>query len=89
MESWLVMLAAKDLALYVIGKIGTAGGTGFRNRVLWTTIEEMSIEGRMTLCNMSIEAGAKVGLVAVDNKTIEYVKGRPFSPTGENWELSP
>ena len=78
-------VSAKDLALYVIGKIGTAGGTGFAIEFCGNTIEEMSIEGRMTLCNMSIEAGAKVGLVAVDEKTLEYVKGRPFSPTGETW----
>ena len=66
-------VTAKDIALYVIGKIGTAGGTGFAIEFCGSTIENMSIEGRMTLCNMSIEAGAKVGLVAVDNKTIDYV----------------
>ena len=81
-------VTAKDIALYVIGKIGTAGGTGFAIEFCGSTIENMSIEGRMTLCNMSIEAGAKVGLVAVDNKTIDYVEGRPFSPTGENWQLA-
>jgi len=79
-------VSAKDLALYVIGKIGTAGGTGFAIEFCGNTIEKMSIEGRMTLCNMSIEAGAKVGLVAVDEKTIDYVQGRPFAPTGDNWE---
>ena len=78
-------VSAKDLALYVIGKIGTAGGTGFAIEFCGSTIRDMSIEGRMTLCNMSIEAGAKVGIVAVDDKTISYVKGRPFSPVGENW----
>ena len=81
-------VTAKDIALYVIGKIGTAGGTGFAIEFCGSTIENMSIEGRMTLCNMSIEAGAKVGLVAVDNKTIDYVEGRPFSPKGENWQLA-
>ncbi len=78
-------VSAKDVALYLIGKIGTAGGTGYAIEFCGTTIQEMSIEGRMTLCNMSIEAGAKVGIVAVDDKTIDYVKGRPFSPTGQNW----
>jgi len=77
-------VSAKDVALYVIGKIGTAGGTGFAIEFCGSTIQDMSIEGRMTLCNMSIEAGAKVGIVAVDDKTINYVKGRPFSPVGEN-----
>ncbi|MBT5979192.1 MAG: 3-isopropylmalate dehydratase large subunit [Gammaproteobacteria bacterium] len=79
-------VSAKDVALYVIGKIGTAGGTGFAIEFCGSTIQDMSIEGRMTLCNMSIEAGAKVGIVAVDDKTINYVKGRPFSPVGENWD---
>ncbi len=74
-------VSAKDVALYVIGKIGTAGGTGFAIEFCGSTIRDMSIEGRMTLCNMSIEAGAKVGIVAVDDKTINYVKGRPFSPS--------
>ena len=81
-------VTAKDIALYVIGQIGTAGGTGFAIEFCGSAIENMSIEGRMTLCNMSIEAGAKVGLVAVDDKTIDYVEGRPFSPTGENWQLA-
>jgi len=79
-------VTAKDIALYVIGQIGTAGGTGFAIEFCGSAIENMSIEGRMTLCNMSIEAGAKVGLVAVDDKTIDYVEGRPFSPTGEKWQ---
>jgi len=79
-------VSAKDLALYVIGKIGTAGGTGFAIEFCGDTITNMSIEGRMTLCNMSIEAGAKVGLVAVDEKTIDYVRERPFTPKGDTWE---
>ena len=79
-------VTSKDVILQIIGKIGTAGGTGFAIEFCGNTIENMSIEGRMTLCNMSIEAGAKVGLVAVDEKTIDYVKGRPFAPKGENWE---
>ena len=81
-----VDVTAKDIALYVIGQIGTAGGTGFAIEFCGSTIRDLSIEGRMTLCNMSIEAGAKVGLVAVDDKTINYVEGRPFAPTGENWQ---
>jgi 3-isopropylmalate/(R)-2-methylmalate dehydratase large subunit len=78
-------VSAKDLALYIIGKIGTAGGTGFAIEFSGSTIRGLSVEGRMTLCNMVIEAGARVGLVAVDDKTIEYVKGRPMTPTGEQW----
>jgi len=81
-------ISAKDLALYVIGKIGTAGGTGFAIEFCGTAIQSMSIEGRMTLCNMSIEAGAKVGIVAVDDKTLDYVKGRPFTPIDKNWDLA-
>ena len=81
-------VSSKDVALYVIGKIGTAGGTGFAIEFCGSTIQSMSIEGRMTLCNMSIEAGAKVGIVAVDDKTISYVKGRPFSPKGKDWDLA-
>ncbi len=81
-------VSSKDVALYIIGKIGTAGGTGFAIEFCGSTIQSMSIEGRMTLCNMSIEAGAKVGIVAVDDKTISYVKGRPFSPKGKDWDLA-
>ena len=81
-------VSSKDVALYIIGKIGTAGGTGFAIEFCGSTIQSMSIEGRMTLCNMSIEAGAKVGIVAVDDKTISYVKGRPFSPKAEDWDLA-
>jgi len=71
---------AKDIALYIIGKIGTAGGTGYAIEFCGEVIKALSIEGRMSLCNMAIEAGARVGLVAVDDKTIDYVKNRPFSP---------
>lgn len=76
----------KDVILAIIGKIGTAGGTGYAIEFGGEVIRNMSIEGRMTVCNMAIEAGARVGLVAVDNKTIDYVKARPYAPTGENWE---
>ena len=78
----------KDVTLAVIGKIGTAGGTGFAIEYSGSVIESMSIEGRMTVCNMSIEAGARVGLVAFDNITEEYVKNRPFTPKGDEWELA-
>ncbi len=78
-------VSAKDIALYIIGQIGTAGGTGFAIEFAGTTIQNLSIEGRMTLCNMAIEAGARVGMVAVDDKTIDYVKGRPMAPTGDKW----
>ncbi|SMN00126.1 3-isopropylmalate dehydratase large subunit [uncultured Candidatus Thioglobus sp.] len=79
-------VSAKDVALYIIGQIGTAGGTGYAIEFAGSTIQALSIEGRMTLCNMAIEAGARVGMVAVDDKTIEYVKGRPLAPTGEHWD---
>ncbi len=79
-------VSAKDVALYIIGQIGTAGGTGFAIEFAGECIRDMSIEGRMTLCNMAIEAGARVGMVAVDNKTIDYVKGRPFSPKDRDWD---
>jgi 3-isopropylmalate/(R)-2-methylmalate dehydratase large subunit len=78
-------VSAKDIALYVIGQIGTAGGTGYAIEFTGTSIENLSIESRMTLCNMAIEAGARVGIVAVDDKTIDYVKGRPLAPTGQHW----
>jgi 3-isopropylmalate/(R)-2-methylmalate dehydratase large subunit len=78
-------VSAKDIALYIIGQIGTAGGTGYAIEFSGSSIEDLSIEGRMTLCNMAIEAGARVGMVAVDQKTIDYVQGKPFSPTGDNW----
>ncbi|MDP1692926.1 MAG: 3-isopropylmalate dehydratase large subunit [Burkholderiaceae bacterium] len=73
---------AKDIALAIIGKIGTAGGNGHTIEFGGATIRALSMEGRMTLCNMSIEAGARAGLVAVDEKTIQYVQGRPFAPEG-------
>jgi 3-isopropylmalate/(R)-2-methylmalate dehydratase large subunit len=78
-------ITAKDIALAVIGKIGTAGGTGYAIEFAGSAIRDLSIEGRMTLCNMAIEAGARAGMVAVDEKTIEYVKGRPFAPSAEDW----
>ncbi|MTI13904.1 3-isopropylmalate dehydratase large subunit [Sansalvadorimonas verongulae] len=81
-------VTAKDIVLAVIGKIGTAGGTGCAIEFAGTAIEALSMEGRMTICNMAIEAGARVGLVAVDNTTIEYVKGRPFAPEGVEWEAA-
>jgi 3-isopropylmalate/(R)-2-methylmalate dehydratase large subunit len=73
---------AKDIVLAVIGKIGTAGGTGFTIEFGGSAIRALSMEGRMTVCNMAIEAGARAGLVAVDDKTIAYVQGRPFAPSG-------
>ena len=73
---------AKDIALAIIGRIGTAGGTGFTIEFGGSAIRSLSMEGRMTVCNMAIEAGARAGLVAVDDKTIQYVHGRPFAPSG-------
>jgi len=81
-------VTAKDVVLHIIGVIGTAGGTGCALEFGGSAIQSLSIEGRMTICNMAIEAGARVGMVAVDDKTIEYFKGRPFSPTGEVWEAA-
>lgn len=77
---------AKDIILYVIGKIGTAGGTGYAIEFAGDAVRALSMEGRMTLCNMAIEGGARAGMVAVDDKTIEYIKGRPMAPVGELWE---
>ncbi len=79
-------VTAKDIVLAIIGKIGTAGGTGYAIEFAGSAIRGLSMEGRMTLCNMAIEAGARAGMVAVDDTTIEYVKGRPFSPKGDQWE---
>lgn len=79
-------VTAKDLVLAVIREIGTAGGTGYAIEFAGEAIESLSMEGRMTVCNMAIEAGARVGLIAVDDKTIEYVKGRPFAPREAHWQ---
>src|SRR3954468_1526985 len=79
-------VTAKDLVLAVIGKIGTAGGTGYAIEFGGSTIRSLSMEGRMTVCNMAIEAGARAGMVAVDEKTIEYIKGRPLAPKGVEWD---
>jgi 3-isopropylmalate/(R)-2-methylmalate dehydratase large subunit len=81
-------VTAKDVVLAIIGEIGTAGGTGYAIEFGGQVFEDMSMEGRMTVCNMAIEAGARVGMVAVDQTTIDYVKGRPFSPKGEHWEAA-
>ncbi|MDR2838747.1 MAG: 3-isopropylmalate dehydratase large subunit [Azonexus sp.] len=79
-------VTAKDVALAIIGVIGTAGGTGYAIEFGGSAIRGLSMEGRMTLCNMAIEGGARMGFVAVDETTINYLKGRPFSPTGEIWD---
>jgi 3-isopropylmalate/(R)-2-methylmalate dehydratase large subunit len=79
-------VTAKDIVLAIIGKIGTAGGTGYAVEFGGAAIRALSMEGRMTVCNMAIEAGARVGFVAVDDTTIAYLKGRPFSPQGEIWD---
>jgi len=79
-------VVAKDVALAVIGKIGTAGGTGCAIEFAGSTIRALSMEGRMTLCNMAIEAGARAGMVAADETTIAYVKGRPLAPVGPEWD---
>ncbi|PYB74615.1 MULTISPECIES: 3-isopropylmalate dehydratase large subunit [Pseudomonas] len=78
-------VTAKDIVLAVIGKIGTAGGNGHAMEFAGSAIRDLSMEGRMTICNMSIEAGARVGLVAVDETTVNYVEGRPYAPKGEQW----
>ncbi|MBK9160510.1 MAG: 3-isopropylmalate dehydratase large subunit [Nitrosomonadales bacterium] len=79
-------VTAKDIALAIIGKIGTAGGTGYAVEFAGSAISALSMEGRMTLCNMAIEAGARAGMVAADETTISYFKGRPFAPAGELWD---
>ncbi|WP_028451168.1 3-isopropylmalate dehydratase large subunit [Chitinilyticum aquatile] len=79
-------VTAKDVALAIIGKIGTAGGTGYAIEFGGSAIRSLSIEGRMTLCNMAIEGGARAGMVAFDEKTAEYLKGREFAPKGELWD---
>src|SRR5512144_223244 len=79
-------VTAKDIVLAIIGRIGTAGGTGYTIEFGGSAIRDLSMEGRMTVCNMAIDAGARAGLVAVDEKTIAYVKGRPLAPTGVEWD---
>ncbi len=79
---------AKDMALFMIATIGTAGGTGYAIEYAGEAVEALSMEGRMTLCNMTIEAGARCGMVAVDEKTIAYLRDRPFAPKGELWEAA-
>ncbi len=79
-------VTAKDIVLAIIGEIGTAGGTGYAIEFGGEAIRDLSIEGRMTVCNMAIEAGARAGMVAVDEKTVEYFYGRPFAPKGELWD---
>ena len=79
-------VGAKDIVLAIIGKIGTAGGTGYTIEFAGSAIRALSMEGRMTVCNMAIEAGARAGLIGVDDTTINYVKGRPFSPQGVEWD---
>jgi 3-isopropylmalate/(R)-2-methylmalate dehydratase large subunit len=79
-------VTAKDIVLAIIGKIGTAGGTGYTIEFAGSAIRSLTMEGRMTVCNMAIEAGARAGLVAVDDTTINYVKGRPFTPSGVEWD---
>jgi 3-isopropylmalate/(R)-2-methylmalate dehydratase large subunit len=79
-------VTAKDVALAIIGRIGTAGGTGYAIEFAGSTIRSLTMEGRMTVCNMAIEAGARAGMIAVDDTTIEYVNGRPFAPKQALWE---
>ena len=79
-------VTAKDIVLAIIGRIGTAGGTGYTIEFAGSAIRGLSMEGRMTVCNMAIEGGARAGLVAVDDKTIEYVRGRPLAPNGVEWD---
>jgi len=79
-------VTAKDIVLAIIGEIGTAGGTGYVIEFAGDTIRALSMEGRMSVCNMTIEAGARAGIVAVDSTTIDYVKGRPHAPVGEQWD---
>jgi 3-isopropylmalate/(R)-2-methylmalate dehydratase large subunit len=81
-------VTAKDVILAIIGRIGTAGGTGCAIEFAGSTIRALSMEGRMTVCNMAIEAGARAGMVAVDDATIEYVRGRPFAPKGVEWDAA-
>ena len=79
-------VGAKDIILYIISKISAAGGTGYFIEYAGSAIEQLSMEGRMTICNMSIEMGARGGLIAPDETTFNYIKGRPFAPKGEDWD---
>jgi 3-isopropylmalate/(R)-2-methylmalate dehydratase large subunit len=81
-------ITPKDVVLAIIGKIGTSGGNGHAIEFGGQVFRDMSLEGRMTVCNMAIEAGARVGLVAVDETTVEYVRGRPYSPKGDDWDAA-
>lgn len=81
-------VSAKDLALAIIEKIGAGGGTGFAIEFVGTTVTALSMEARMTLCNMAIELGARVGLIAVDQVTLDYIKGRPYAPSEEHWSAA-
>ncbi|MCR8724256.1 3-isopropylmalate dehydratase large subunit [Frigidibacter sp. ROC022] len=81
-------VTAKDITLSVIGKTGTAGGTGYVIEYMGSAIEDLSMEGRMTVCNMAIEGGARAGLIAPDQKTFDYVQGRPHAPKGAQWEAA-
>jgi len=81
-------VTAKDVILFIIGKIGTAGATGYCIEYAGSVIRNLSMEERMTVCNMSIEAGARAGMVAPDEKTFEYVKGRDFAPKGKDWDVA-
>ncbi len=81
-------VTAKDIVLAIIGKIGTAGGTGYTIEFAGEAIRELSMEGRMTVCNMAIEAGARAGLIAVDEITIDYYRGRPYAPKGGDWHMA-
>jgi 3-isopropylmalate/(R)-2-methylmalate dehydratase large subunit len=79
-------VTAKDVVLAIIGEIGTAGGTGYAIEFAGSAIAALSMEGRMTVCNMAIEAGARAGMVAVDQTTVDYIAGRPYAPQGEQWQ---
>ena len=79
-------MTAKDIILAIIGEIGTAGGTGHVIEFAGDAIAALSMEGRMTVCNMAIEAGARAGMIAPDEKTFAYLEGRPMAPTGDNWD---
>jgi len=79
-------ITGKDVALYIIGQIGTAGGTGYAIEFAGSAVRQLSMEGRMSLCNMTIEAGARCGMVAVDDATLDYIRGRPYAPKGALWE---